>query len=113
VTYVVTEACVDLLDGSCLSVCPVDCLYPGERSMYINPAECVDCGACELACPVEAIYHEDDLPHNLKIWTAINAEVFEAGPSIARDHRHVSALGLRSDVTDRFPEFGTESDVPG
>jgi ferredoxin len=93
VTYVVTEACVDLVDGSCLSVCPVDCLYPGERSMYINPSECVNCGACELACPVEAIYHEDDLPHDLTVWTAINAEVFEARSSVARDHPYVSARG--------------------
>ena len=30
--------------------------------LYIHPDECVDCGACEPVCPVEAIYYEDDLP---------------------------------------------------
>ncbi len=27
-----------------------------------TPDECVDCGACEPVCPVEAIYYEDDVP---------------------------------------------------
>ena len=34
----------------------------GSRSLYINPNECVDCGACEPVCPTEAIFYEDDLP---------------------------------------------------
>jgi Fe-S-cluster-containing hydrogenase component 2 len=42
--------------------CPVDCIYEGLRALYIQPDECVDCGACEPVCPVEAIYYEDDLP---------------------------------------------------
>ncbi|RFT23662.1 ferredoxin, partial [Bifidobacteriaceae bacterium GH022] len=29
--------------------CPVDCIYEGDRTLYINPNECVDCGACEPA----------------------------------------------------------------
>jgi NAD-dependent dihydropyrimidine dehydrogenase PreA subunit len=53
-TYVVTEACLDVLDRTCLEDCPVDCIYQGDRKMYINPVECIDCGACEQACPVEA-----------------------------------------------------------
>ena len=53
-TYVVTEACMDVLDRSCLEDCPADCIYQGDRKMYINPVECIDCGACEQACPVEA-----------------------------------------------------------
>lgn len=53
-TYVVTEACIDVLDRSCLEDCPADCIYQGDRKMYINPVECIDCGACEQACPVEA-----------------------------------------------------------
>src|ERR1700683_2847638 len=61
-TYVIGEACVDVLDRTCVDECPVDCIYEGERMLYIHPDECVDCGACEPVCPVEAIYYEDDLP---------------------------------------------------
>lgn len=40
----------------------MDCIYEGNRMLYIHPDECVDCGACEPVCPVEAIYYEDDVP---------------------------------------------------
>lgn len=53
--FVIGEACVDTMDRSCMEECPVDCIYEGGRKLYINPTECIDCGACELACPVEAI----------------------------------------------------------
>ena len=61
-TYVIAEPCVDLMDKACIEECPVDCIYEGERMLYIHPDECVDCGACEPVCPVEAIYYEDDVP---------------------------------------------------
>ena len=61
-TYVIGLPCVDVKDRACVEECPVDCIYEGERSLYIHPEECVDCGACEPVCPVEAIYYEDDLP---------------------------------------------------
>ncbi|KRD51669.1 ferredoxin [Microbacterium sp. Root280D1] len=59
-TYVIALPCVDVKDRACIDECPVDCIYEGERSLYIHPDECVDCGACEPVCPVEAIYYEDD-----------------------------------------------------
>src|SRR5699024_8510136 len=62
VTYIIAQPCVDVLDKGCIDECPVDCIYEGERMLYIHPDECVDCGACEPVCPVEAIYYEDDLP---------------------------------------------------
>jgi NAD-dependent dihydropyrimidine dehydrogenase PreA subunit len=74
-TYVITEACVDCMEGSCLAVCPVDCIYQGDRMYYIHPDECVTCGACEYACPVEAIFHEDDVPAALAHFASINEEV--------------------------------------
>jgi NAD-dependent dihydropyrimidine dehydrogenase PreA subunit len=55
-TYVIDVNCIDVVDRSCLEVCPVDCIYVGDRKSYINPSECIDCGACELECPVEAIF---------------------------------------------------------
>ena len=60
-TYVITEACVDVMDRSCLAECPVDCIYEGERSMYINPVECIDCGACETVCPSAAAVYDREL----------------------------------------------------
>lgn len=75
-TYVIGEACVDVLDRTCVDECPVDCIYQGERMLYIHPDECVDCGACEPACPVEAIYFEDDLPAEWKVYAAENARFF-------------------------------------
>ena len=61
-TYVIALPCVDVKDRACVEECPVDCIYEGGRSLYIQPDECVDCGACEPVCPVEAILYEDDLP---------------------------------------------------
>jgi NAD-dependent dihydropyrimidine dehydrogenase PreA subunit len=75
--YVITQACADVLDRSCLEVCPADCLYEGSRMMYINPAECIDCGACEPACPQEAIYHEELVPQELLPFIAANEEFIE------------------------------------
>ena len=57
-TYIIALPCVDLKDKACIEECPVDCIYEGDRMLYIHPDECVDCGACEPVCPVEAIYYE-------------------------------------------------------
>ncbi|MFI5624829.1 indolepyruvate ferredoxin oxidoreductase subunit alpha [Nocardioides sp. NPDC051685] len=54
-TYIIGPDCIDELDRSCIEVCPVDCIYVGDRKSYINSAECIDCGACEVECPVSAI----------------------------------------------------------
>ena len=74
--YVITSACVDVKHKSCAAECPVDCIYEGERSMYINPDECVECGACRLLCEVDAIYFEGDLPEEEKKFLADNAAFF-------------------------------------
>ena len=57
--------------------CPVDCIYEGERSLYINADECVDCGACEPVCPTEAIFYEDDVPDEWEDYTRANIDFFE------------------------------------
>jgi NAD-dependent dihydropyrimidine dehydrogenase PreA subunit len=77
VTCVIALPCVDVKDRACVEECPVDCIYEGERSLYIHPDECVDCGACEPACPVEAIFYEDDVPPPWKEYTRANAEFFD------------------------------------
>ena len=79
-TYIITTPCVDVQDQSCVEVCPVDCIYFDEgedRMLYIQPDECIDCGACEPACPVPAIFAEDDVPAEEQAYVAINVEWFD------------------------------------
>jgi len=77
-TYVIGGACVDVKDKTCIDECPVDCIYEGDRMLYIHPDECVDCGACEPVCPVDAIYYEEDLPAEWSGYTKANADFFAA-----------------------------------
>ncbi|MBI5161362.1 MAG: ferredoxin family protein [Micrococcales bacterium] len=100
-TYVIAQPCVDVKDLACIDECPVDCIYVGERMLYIQPDECVDCGACEPVCPVEAIFYEDDLPEKWKDYYTANVEFFsELGSpggaakvgDLHRDHPLIAAL---------------------
>ncbi len=61
-THVVAEPCFNCKYTDCVVVCPVECFYEGESMLYIHPDECIDCEACVPECPVEAIFHEDNLP---------------------------------------------------
>lgn len=75
-TYVIGAACVDVMDKACVQECPADCIYEGARSLYINPDECVDCGACKLICRVGAIEYEADLSEDDRAHLADNAAFF-------------------------------------
>jgi ferredoxin len=99
--YVIAEPCVDILSKSCMDECPVDCIYEGARMLYIHPDECVDCGACEPACPVEAISFAQDIPEKYKDYIKINADFFaglgspggaSATGKTDKDHPLVAAL---------------------
>jgi len=65
-------------DRSCIDVCPVDCIHIAERVLVIDPEECIDCGACEPECPVEAIFPEDALPEKWEPFVRINAAFNES-----------------------------------
>lgn len=71
-TYIVTGNCEDCKFTDCVEVCPVDCFYGDDKMLYIHPDECIDCGACVPACPVEAIFPEADVPEAEEKWTQIN-----------------------------------------
>ena len=84
-TFVIVEPCIDTKDTACVDVCPVDCIHPTKqderfeaaRMLYIDPIECIDCGACEPACPVQAIFEEEAVPEKWKHFTEINAAYFK------------------------------------
>ena len=78
--YVIAEPCIDVIDQSCVAVCPVDCIHfdaGTDRKLFIDPDECIDCGACEPECPVTAIFPEDSLPPEWANYTAIDALWFK------------------------------------
>ena len=72
-TYIIAEPCIDIKDLSCVDVCPVDCIHEFDRILVIDPEECIDCGACEPECPVNAIFPEEALPVEWANYTAIDA----------------------------------------
>jgi len=82
--YSICEPCIGTKDTACVDVCPVDCIHPrkdedtfeAETMLYIHPEECIDCGACVPACPVEAIFVNDEVPDQWESFKEINAKWF-------------------------------------
>jgi ferredoxin len=82
-TFVVTSNCNGCRFTDCVAVCPVECFHGDDKMLYIDPDECIDCGACVPECPVEAIYDETELPENMLEWKASNAERAKGLPVIS------------------------------
>lgn len=97
-TYVIAEPCIDVKNQSCVDVCPVSCIYLGDdaadRLLYINPDECIECGACEPECPVTAIFHDSAVPAEWAEYTELNARWFN------------DADGVRARVDEISPPAG-------
>jgi ferredoxin len=77
--YIIAEPCIGVKDASCVDVCPVDCIQTSDEApqFYINPDQCIDCAACELVCPVTAIFYDGDLPEEWKSFVQVNADFFK------------------------------------
>jgi len=77
-SYIIGKACISCIDGGCVKVCPVDCIHgpisttnmgvgasslseeeKQGKQLYINPIDCIECGACFPECPVDAIYRSE------------------------------------------------------
>ena len=76
-TLVIKSECIDVKDGACTKVCPVDCIYEGERMFYIHPDECIECAVCESICPVAAIVFDDEIPADEAAFIALNRQFFD------------------------------------
>ena len=76
--FVITSPCIEEKAADCVDVCPVDCIQEGENQYFIDPDTCIDCGACEAACPVAAIYYEEDVPDDEKEFIEKNREFFQS-----------------------------------
>ena len=79
--YIITQPCIGEKDASCVDVCPVDCIHATEEDeqYYIDPNECIDCSACEPACPFDAIFEECAVPAQWKQFIQVNADYFNGG----------------------------------
>ena len=81
---VVTEPCFGCKYTDCVVVCPAECFYEGESMVFIHPDECIDCGACVPECPVEAIYHEADVPEKWRGYIELNRDMAPKCPPITQ-----------------------------
>jgi NAD-dependent dihydropyrimidine dehydrogenase PreA subunit len=87
--YVIAEPCIGVKDTACVDACPVDCIHPKKDEsefedapqLYIDPRECIDCGACVPVCPVSAIFALDDLPTQWSRFAQINQEHYRKAPA--------------------------------
>lgn len=68
--YVIAKPCIGVKDTACIVVCPVDVIHPTKdeagfaeaEHLHIDLEHCIDCGLCAGECPVNAIFHETELP---------------------------------------------------
>ncbi len=96
--YIVAEPCIKCKYTDCVAVCPVDCFYEGENMLVISPDECIDCGACEPECPVNAIFEEDDLPEKWTEYTELNEKYAEEWPNITEQKEPLASAEEFKDV---------------
>ena len=81
--YVVAEPCIKCKYTDCVEVCPVDCFYEGPNFLVIHPEECIDCGACEPACPTKAIFEVSALPEKWQEYVKLNDALSKTWPNIS------------------------------
>lgn len=82
-THIICEPCIGCKDTACADVCPVDCIYETRTDSpqsFVQPEECIDCGLCVDACPVEALFPIEEVPDKWKSWIARNYQQFNLEP---------------------------------
>ena len=101
-THVVTESCIRCCYTRCVVDAPVDCFREGPNFLCIDPDVCIDCGVCVAACPVHAIFAEEDVPANQQQFIEINRELARKYPSITMTKGQLSDADEWADVTDKL-----------
>ena len=111
--YVIAEPCVRVKDTACVDACPVDCIHPKKDTaykdglptfievdkLYIDPVECIDCGACVPVCPVAAIFSMDELPEEWRGYAEMDARYVVDGvfqPEKFQEFQKSPSMRLRS-----------------
>ena len=82
--YVIAEPCIGTKDTACVDSCPVDCIHPKKdeggfaeaAQLYVNPDDCIDCGACVPVCPTNSMFPLEEVPAELAHFAEINAKHF-------------------------------------
>ena len=110
-TYIIAEPCIDIKDRSCVDVCPVDCIHEADRILVIDPEECIDCGACEPECPVEAIFPEDALPDKWNAFVEINY-AYDKGDGRRQPAHARSTRPRTTSRTNRSTNRGAQREQP-
>jgi ferredoxin len=64
--------------------------------LFIDPEECVDCDACVPVCPVEAIFHEDNVPEASQGFVALNREMAAICPPIVERKQPLRNCGVET-----------------
>ena len=99
--YVVAEPCIKCKYTDCVEVCPVDCFYEGPNFLVIQPDECIDCGACEPACPTKAIFPEESLPAKWSEYVKLNADLSVKWANITEKKDPLAEAEQWKDVEDK------------
>lgn len=109
-TYVVTDKCIKCKYTDCVVVCPVDCFYLGENMVVIHPEQCIDCGVCELECPIEAI--KPDTEDGMEKWVEFNRKYSEIWPKVASKQTPPEDADKWVDVPDKLNVFSPSPGKP-
>ncbi|QEK39858.1 ferredoxin FdxA [Candidatus Sneabacter namystus] len=105
--YVVTDACVKCKYTDCVDVCPVDCFKEGKEMLVIDPVTCIDCGICEIECPVNAIEPESE--KNI-VWTERNAKFSKKWPSITKSKSPLEDAEKYSKEDNKFDRYCSDTE---
>ena len=82
-SYWIAEPCIGTKDTACVGRLPPWTASTSDEEdfeeatqLYIDPDTCIDCGACEPACPVTAIFPDEELPDKWAEYRDINTNYY-------------------------------------
>ena len=105
-SYIVTEKCIKCKYTDCVKVCPVNCFYEGKNMLVINPEECIDCGICQVECPVDAIKIESN---KLTKWIQINKKYSKIWPNIINQKKPLKDAKNFKNENEKYKKYFKEN----